>query len=70
MEEKIKKEGVVIESLPNTTFRVKLDEGDEILAYLSGKMRIHRIKILAGDQVSIEMTPYDKKRGRIVYRQK
>ena len=70
MEEKIKKEGIVTENLPNATFRVKLDEGDEILAYISGKMRIHRIKILAGDKVKVEMSPYDNKRGRIVYREK
>lgn len=70
MEEKIKVEGIVTENLPNATFRVKLDEGDEILAYISGKMRIHRIKILAGDKVKVEMSPYDNKRGRIVYREK
>ncbi|PJE69651.1 MAG: translation initiation factor IF-1 [Candidatus Staskawiczbacteria bacterium CG10_big_fil_rev_8_21_14_0_10_38_10] len=64
----IKKEGTVIEALPNTFFRVKLDEGKEILAFLSGKLRIHRIRILTGDRVSIEMTPYDEEKGRIVYR--
>ena len=70
MVEKNKKEGVVIESLPNTTFKVKLDDGNEILAYISGKMRIYRIKILPGDKVTVEFGPYDEKRGRIVYREK
>ena len=66
----IKKEGIVVEALPSTFFRVRLDEGGEILAFLSGKLRIHRIRILTGDRVAIEMTPYDEKRGRIVYRLK
>ncbi len=70
MVEKNKKEGVVIESLPNTTFKVRLDDGNEILAYISGKMRIYRIKILPGDRVTVEFSPYDEKRGRIVYREK
>lgn len=62
-------DGVVVENLPNTQFRVKLDEtGDEILAYLSGKMRKHWIRILAGDKVRVEMSPYDLERARIVYR--
>lgn len=63
-------EGVVEESLPNTLFRVRLDNGDLILCHLSGKMRMHFIKILPGDKVKIEMTPYDKAKGRIVYRSK
>jgi len=66
--EVIKKKGIVLETLPNTTFRVELENGEKILAYLSGKLRIYRIKILPGDKVLIEMTPYDEKRGRIVYR--
>lgn len=61
-------EGRVEEALPGTTFRVKLSNGDEILAHLSGKMRLHYIKILPGDKVTVEMTPYDKERGRIVRR--
>lgn len=63
-------EGVVEESLPNTLFRVRLDSGDLILCHLSGKMRMHFIKILPGDKVKVEMTPYDKTKGRIVYRAK
>lgn len=66
----IRKEGQVIEALPSTFFKVKLDDGGEILAMLSGKMRIHRITILPGDRVTVEMTPYDDKKGRIVYRLK
>ena len=61
-------EGVVKESLPNTLFRVELATGDIVLCHLSGKMRMHFIKILPGDRVRIEMTPYDKAKGRIVYR--
>ena len=66
--DKIKKQGTVIESLPSLSFKVKLEDGKEILAYLSGKLRIHRIKILPGDQVTVEMTPYDENKGRIVWR--
>ncbi|MCD6402303.1 translation initiation factor IF-1 [bacterium] len=65
-----KEKGTVLEALPNATFKVKLDDGREILAHLSGKMRIYRIKVLPGDRVTVEMTPYDDKRGRIVYRGK
>jgi len=61
-------EGEVLEALPNTTFRVRLEDNREILAHLSGKMRIHYIKILPGDKVKVEMSPYDESRGRIVYR--
>jgi len=57
--------GVVIESLPATTFKVKLSDGKEVLAYLSGKMRKHHIRIVPGDKVLVEMTPYDNRRGRI-----
>ncbi len=63
-------EGVVKESLPNTLFRVELTNGDLILCHLSGKMRMNYIKILPGDKVKVEMTPYDKTKGRIVYRSK
>ncbi|MCH7605149.1 translation initiation factor IF-1 [Patescibacteria group bacterium] len=62
--------GEVVESLPSLKFRVKLESGQEILAYLSGKMRIHRIRILPGDKVRIVTSPYDATRGRIVYREK
>lgn len=68
--EAIRKEGTIIEGLPNANFRVKLDDGSEILAHISGKMRMNYIKILAGDKVVIELSPYDNKRGRIVYREK
>ena len=63
-------EGVVEESLPSTLFRVKLDDGREILAHLSGKMRLYYIKVLPGDRVRVEMTPYDETKGRIVHRLK
>ena len=67
-EEKIKVEGTVIEALPGTQFRVELDNGHEVLAYLSGKMRKYYIRILLGDRVSVEMSPYDLTRGRITFR--
>lgn len=63
-------DGVVKEVLPNTLFRVEVAEGKVILCHLSGKMRIHFIKILPGDKVRVEMTPYDTERGRITYRNK
>jgi translation initiation factor IF-1 len=63
-------EGVVRESLPNTLFRVDLGNGNIVLCHLAGKMRLHFIKILPGDRVRIEMTPYDKTKGRIVFRMK
>jgi len=63
-------EGIVKESLPNTLFRVEITNGDTILCHLSGKMRMNFIKILPGDRVRLEMTPYDKAKGRIVYRYK
>lgn len=68
--DKIEVEGVVVEALPDTQFRVRLDNGQEILAYLSGRMRKHYIRILLGDRVRVEMSPYDLTRGRIVYRYK
>lgn len=64
----IELDGVVKEVLPNTLFRVEVEGGKLVLCHLSGKMRIHFIKILPGDRVRIEMTPYDKERGRIIYR--
>jgi len=69
-EEKIDVEGTVIEALPGTQFRVRLDSGHEVLAYLSGKMRKYYIRILLGDRVRVELSPYDLSRGRIVYRHK
>ena len=60
--------GQVIENLPSIHFRVRLDDGKEIIAHLAGKLRIHRIKILPGDKVTVEMNSYDDTRGRIVYR--
>jgi len=69
-EEPIEVEGRVIEPLPNAMFRVELDNGHRILAHISGKMRMHFIKILPGDKVTVELSPYDLTRGRIVYRTK
>jgi translation initiation factor IF-1 len=67
-EEKIEVEGTVVELLPNTQFMVELDNGHRVLAYLSGRMRRYYIRILLGDRVRVEMTPYDLERGRITYR--
>ena len=64
------KKGQVIEALPSLHFRVKLDSSQEIIAHLAGKLRLYRIKILPGDQVTVELSPYDEKKGRIVYRGK
>ena len=69
-EDAILMEGTVVESLPNAMFRVELDNGHELLAHISGKMRMHYIRILPGDKVQVELTPYDLKRGRITYRYK
>ncbi len=69
-EDKIQVEGVIVEALPGTQFRVRLENGHEVLAYLSGRMRKYYIRILLGDRVRVEMSPYDLTRGRIVYRQK
>ncbi len=69
-EDKINVEGTIVEALPATQFRVRLDNGHEVLAYLSGRMRKYYIRILLGDRVRVEMSPYDLTRGRIVYRQK
>ena len=64
----IKKEGRVVETLPNAFFKIELDDGKHILGFLSGKMRMNKITILPGDKVLLEMTPYDEGKGRIVYR--
>jgi translation initiation factor IF-1 len=69
-QEGIKVDGVVLEALPNATFKVKLDTGHEVIAHVSGKIRIHFIKILPGDKVQVELSPYDLTKGRIVYRYK
>ena len=69
-EEVIEVEGTVIETLPNAMFKVELENGHRLLAHISGKMRMHFIKILPGDKVSVQMSPYDLKRGRITYRAK
>jgi len=69
-EDAIVLEGTVLESLPNAMFKVELENGHELLAHISGKMRMHYIRILPGDRVQVELTPYDLKRGRITYRYK
>lgn len=66
----IEVEGTILEALPNARFRVELESGQTILAYVSGKMRMHYIKILPGDKVLVEMSPYDLTKGRITYRYK
>jgi translation initiation factor IF-1 len=68
--EAIEVEGTVIEALPNAMFRVQLPNGHEVLAHISGKIRMHYIRVLPGDKVLIELSPYDLKRGRITYRLK
>jgi len=67
-QEKIEIEGVVVEALPGTQFRVRLDSGHQVLAYLSGRLRKYYIRILLGDRVRLELSPYDLTRGRITYR--
>ncbi|UCE65371.1 MAG: translation initiation factor IF-1 [Candidatus Zixiibacteriota bacterium] len=69
-EDVIEVEGKVIEPLPNAMFKVELDNGHQVLAHISGKMRMHFIKILPGDKVTLELSPYDLNRGRITYRHK
>ena len=69
-EEQIELEGVVLETLPNTMFRVKLDNEHVLIAHISGKMRKHYIRILTGDRVKVEMSPYDLNKGRITFRMK
>jgi translation initiation factor IF-1 len=67
-EDVIEVEGIVVEPLPNAMFKVKLENGHQILAHISGKIRMHFIKILPGDRVTVELSPYDLTRGRITYR--
>jgi translation initiation factor IF-1 len=69
-EDIIELEGLVLKTLPNATFRVKLENDHEVMAHISGKMRMHYIKILPGDKVTVQFSPYDLNRGRIVYRTK
>jgi translation initiation factor IF-1 len=69
-QEPIKQDGEIVEALPNAQFKVRLDNGHEILAHVSGKMRMYYIKILPGDRVAVEMSPYDLSKGRITYRYK
>ncbi len=69
-EEAIEVEGTVLEPLPNAMFRVELDNGHKVLAHISGKMRMHFIRILSGDKVKVQLSPYDLTRGRITYRYK
>ena len=69
-EELIQVEGKVLETLPNAMFQVELDNGHKVLAHVSGKMRMHFIRILPGDRVTVELSPYDLSQGRIVYREK
>ena len=69
-EEPIRVDGTVVELLPNTMFRVELPNGHRVLAHISGKMRMNFIKILPGDKVTLEMSPYDLSKGRIIYREK
>jgi translation initiation factor IF-1 len=69
-EEMIQMQGEIAETLPNATFRVKLENGHMVLGHISGKMRMHYIRILPGDKVTVELTPYDLTRGRIVFRAK
>jgi len=69
-EQGIQVEGTVVEPLPNASFRVELENGHRVLAHISGKMRMNFIKILPGDKVTVELSPYDLSRGRIVYRYK
>ena len=69
-EEAIKVEGIVLEPLPNAMFKVELENKHQVLAHISGKMRMHFIKILPGDKVTVELSPYDLSRGRITYRSK
>ncbi|OGP61319.1 MAG: translation initiation factor IF-1 [Deltaproteobacteria bacterium RBG_13_49_15] len=69
-EEPIEVKGIVIETLPNAMFKVELENKHRVLAHISGKMRMHFIKILPGDEVTVELSPYDLTRGRIIYREK
>ena len=69
-EDVIEMQGEVVENLPNATFRIKLENGHQVLGHISGKMRMHYIRILPGDKVTVQLTPYDLTKGRIVFRAK
>lgn len=69
-QQSLRVDGTIVEALPNAMFRVELENGHKVLAHISGKMRMHYIKILPGDKVSLELSPYDLTKGRIVYRYK
>ncbi|MBK1651239.1 translation initiation factor IF-1 [Halorhodospira halochloris] len=69
-EDSIRMQGVILDTLPNTMFRVELENGHVVTAHISGKMRKHYIRILTGDKVTVELTPYDLNKGRIVYRER
>ena len=69
-EEQIEMEGVIVDTLPNTMFRVELDNGHQVTAHISGKMRKNYIRILTGDRVKVELTPYDLSKGRIIFRER
>lgn len=69
-EEAIQTEGTIVEALPNAMFRVELDNGHRVLAHVSGKMRMHFIRIVPGDKVKLELSPYDLTKGRIIYRER
>lgn len=69
-EDSIRMQGTILETLPNTMFRVELENGHVVTAHISGKMRKHYIRILTGDKVTVELTPYDLNKGRIVYRER
>ena len=69
-EQSVKVDGIIRDTLPNATFKVELEGGHKVLAHVSGKMRMHFIKILPGDKVTVELSPYDLSRGRIIYRYK
>ncbi len=69
-EESIEMEGTIVEALPNTLFKVELENGHEVIAHISGKMRKHYIRILRGDKVTVQLTPYDLSKGRITYRER
>ncbi len=67
-DERIRKRGIVLEALPSTTFKVQLEDGQEMIAHLAGRLRLNRIRVLVGDRVTVEPSLYDEKRGRIIFR--
>jgi translation initiation factor IF-1 len=67
-DKRIRKRGIVLEALPSTTFKVQMEDGQEMIAHLAGRLRLNRIRVLVGDRVTVEPSPYDEKRGRIIFR--